>query len=213
MNILFVSDYVCPYCLVAKCALERALKQLDIPAQITYQPFELTPEPRPRVDTWSDPVRREKYKILAEPCRELELPMKLPPRVVPRPYTRLAFEGWFFAREQGCGDRYNDLVYRAYFLQERDIGSIEVLTDIAAEAGLEPGAFRAALEQGRYTEQEQTACAYARQVLKPAGVPTIYVNGEKILLRDYSLGEMLSVLSGAAGAESGGFCCGEGGCG
>ena len=213
MKILFVSDYVCPYCLVAKCALERALKQLDLQAQITYQPFELTPEPRPRVDTWSDPVRREKYKVLLEPCRELELPMKLPPRVVPRPYTRLAFEGWFFAQDQGCEDRYKDLVYRAYFLEERDIGSIDVLTDIAAAAGLETEAFRSALEQGKYTEQERAACAYAREVLKPTGVPTIYINDEKITLRDYSLGEMVSILSGAFAAETGGFCCGEEGCG
>ena len=213
MNILFVSDYVCPYCLVAKRALERALELLGLQAQITYQPFELTPEPPPRVDTWSDPVRREKYKVLSKPCRELGLEMKLPPKVVPRPYTRLAFEGWFFALEHGCGERYNDLVYRAYFLEERDIGSIEALTAIAAAAGLDTAAFRAALEQGVYTEQQRAACDYARAVLKPAGVPTIYVNGEKITLRDYSLGEMVGVLGGAAASEAGGFGCGTEGCG
>ena len=212
MDILFVSDYVCPYCLVAKEALDRALTLLGIRAEITYQPFELTPEPRPRVDTWSDPVRREKYKVLEKPCRELGLDMKLPPAIVPRPYTRLAFEGWFFAKDHGAGERYNDLVYRAYFLQEQDIGDIAVLTGLAEAAGLDGSAFRSALEAGVYTRAEQEAVAYARNILRPTGVPTIYVNGEKIALRDYSLGEMVGILNGAASLEGPGFSCGSDGC-
>ena len=211
MKILFITDYVCPYCLVAKTALDRALALLGLEAEITYQPFELTPPPRPRVDTYSDPVRREKYKVLAAPCDQLELPMKRPPRIVPRPYTRLAFEGMHFARAAGREEAYSDRVYRAYFLQEQDIGSIEVLTDIAAEAGLDAAAFRAALEQGTYSKAQQEASDYARQVLKPTGVPTIYVDGEKLALRDYTLGEMVALLQGAVQAP--GFSCGEYGCG
>ena len=64
MEILFVSDYVCPYCLVAKEALHRALRKAGIPASITYQPYELTPEPKERVDTYHDQRRRASYQIL-----------------------------------------------------------------------------------------------------------------------------------------------------
>ena len=46
MEILFITDYVCPYCLVAKEALTQALDATGLTADITYQPFELTPEPR-----------------------------------------------------------------------------------------------------------------------------------------------------------------------
>lgn len=212
MDIVFVSDYVCPYCLVAKEALSQALALLDLDASITYQPFELNPEPRPQVDTWSDPVRRETYKVLAQPCRELGLAMHLPPKIVPRPRTRLAFEGWFFARAHGRGDAYNDLVYRAYFLDERDIGQIDVLTELAQEAGLDPAAFRQALETGVYTGAEHEAVAYARNVLKPTGVPTIYINGEKVSLGSYTLGEMVGILNGAASAGGPGISRGEDGC-
>ena len=92
MKITFVSDYVCPYCLVGKEALHQALKELNIKAEITYQSFELTEEPRPRVDTYHSAEKREGYKILEKPCKELGLDMKIPPAVIPRPYTRLAFE-------------------------------------------------------------------------------------------------------------------------
>ena len=83
MKITFVSDYVCPYCLVAKEAMLRAVQELGIKPEITWHPFELTVEPKPRVDTYHDEERKAHYQVLKEPCRELGLDMKLPPAVVP----------------------------------------------------------------------------------------------------------------------------------
>ena len=210
MEILFISDYVCPYCLVAKEALHRALKKLGVEAPIVYQPHELTPEPKERVDTYHDQRRRANYQILLEPCRQLELPMKLPPKVIPRPYTRLAFEGWFYACGHGKGDEYNDAVYRAYFIKEQDIGQVPVLAAIAEQVGLDPVDFTKALEQGRYREQERQAVEYTRNVLKPQGVPTIYVDGKQITLSDYTEAEMLQALNDAAFSNSPRFCGADG---
>lgn len=206
MEILFISDYVCPYCLVAKEALHRALEKLGLEAPITYQPHELTPEPKERVDTYHDQRRRANYQILVEPCRQMNLDMNLPPKVIPRPYTRLAFEGWFYACDHGKGEAYNDLVYRAYFIQEQDIGQLDVLSDLAKQVGLDHKDFRQALETGRYTQKEQEAVRYTREVLKPKGVPTIYVDGREITLNDYTEGEMLQALNDAAFSTSGRFC-------
>ena len=210
MEILFISDYVCPYCLVAKEALRRALEKMGVEAKIVYQPYELTPEPKERVDTYHDQRRRANYQILAEPCRQLGLDMKLPPKVIPRPYTRLAFEGWFYACGQGKGDAYNDSVYRAYFLEEKDIGEIPVLTRLAEEVGLDGADFQKALEEGRYTRQERQAVEYARRELKPQGVPTIYVDGKQLALSDYTEAEMLRVLNDAAFSGPSRFCGPEG---
>ena len=212
MEILFITDYVCPYCLVAKVALENALEATGIQANITYQPYELTPEPRERVDTWNDQRRRAGYKVLEEPCRKLDLPMKLPPHVVPRPYTRLAFEGWYFACAHGKGEEYADAMYRAYFMEELDIGDVTVLAAVAARLGLDAHAFTAALEAGTYAQVEKEAVDYSRNVLKPAGVPTIYLDGSKVELSEYTTEEMIRLLQGASGGEQG-FCCGEHGCG
>ena len=212
MEILFITDYVCPYCLVAKVALENALAATGIQANITYQPYELTPEPRERVDTWNDQRRRAGYKVLEEPCRKLDLPMKLPPHVIPRPYTRLAFEGWYFACEQGKGDAYADAMYRAYFMEELDIGNVTVLASVAARLGLDAEAFTAALENGTYSKIEKEAVDYSRNVLKPTGVPTIYLDGVKAELSEYTTEEMIRLLQGASGS-TGGFCCGANGCG
>ena len=211
MEILFVSDYVCPYCLVAKEALHRALRKAGIQASITYQPYELTPEPKERVDTYHDPRRRASYQILVEPCRQMELDMKLPPKVIPRPYTRLAFEGWYYACDRGKGEEYNDLLYRAYFIRELDIGEVSVLAALAGEIGLDEADFTKALLDSRYTEKERQAVTYAREVLKPQGVPTIYMDGKKIGLSDYTEAEMLRILNDNAFTGPGHFC-GPDGC-
>lgn len=203
MDILFVSDYVCPYCLVAKEALKAALKETALDAAVTWQPFELTPEPGERLDTYHDETRRARYQILAEPCRQLGLDMKLPPKVVPRPYTRLAFEGWYYACDKGRGEQFNDLVYRAYFIEEQDIGEISVLSALAQRAGLDAGEFTAALESGAYTRREQEAVRYARDALKVQGVPSIYIDGEKISLRAFTREELSAVLLEKGGRAKG----------
>ncbi len=194
LDILFVTDYVCPYCLVAKEALRQALEESGISAVIRTQPHELAVEPEPRVDTYHDESRKSRYQILIEPSRRLGLEMKFPPKVIPRPYTRLAFEGWHFARERGCGDQYSDLVYRAYFEAEQDIGDIQVLAALAGRCGLDQEEFAKALREGTYTLKEQEAAAYSRDVLKITGVPTIYINSEKIRLSAYTKEEMLEIL-------------------
>lgn len=197
LDILFVSDYVCPYCLVAKEALRIALERTGIEAAITWQPFELTMEPKPRVDTYHDEVRKARFQVLVPPCEAMGLDMKLPPAVVPRPYTRLAFEGFHFAKENGKGDAYNSSVYKAYFIDEKDIGEPEVLAELAQNVGLDKASFLKALEDGSYKETEYKAAMYAREELDVHSVPTIYVNDEKINIKTYTPEEMEEILKAA----------------
>ena len=91
LDILFVTDFVCPYCLVAKEALNQALKEGGVKAKIRIYPLELTEEPKERIDTYHDQNRKERYQVLKKPAEELGLAMKFPPAVVPRPYTKAGF--------------------------------------------------------------------------------------------------------------------------
>lgn len=213
LNILFVTDYVCPYCLVAKEALLQALAETGLEAQVAMQPFELTQEPKERVDTYHDETRKAHYQILVEPAKRLGLDMKLPPAVIPRPYTRLAFEGWYFAQKAGMGDAYSDLMYRAYFEEEKDIGDLEVLVSLAERLGLDPLQYREALEKGIYAEREKEDVAYSTNDLAVTGVPSIYINGRKVTLQTYTKEEMIQILTQQENdSAGGGFCCGPDGC-
>ena len=214
LEITFVTDFVCPYCLVGKVALEKAMEVSGIEAQIKIQPMELTEEPKPRVDTYNDPVRRANYKVLDEPAKALGLDMKIPPNVIPRPYTRLAWEGWFFAKTKGLGDPYSDLMYRAYFIEEKDIGDIEVLVELAESIGLDGTAYRNALNNGIYYETARMASDYSRYNLEVKGRPTLFINGQRVKMSDYSVEAAIELLKNPPTAESensfGG--CGPDGC-
>ncbi len=196
MDILFVMDYVCPYCLAAKAAMDEALKELKAEAKLTIQPLELTQEPKPRVDTCKDEKRIASYQILVEPCRDMGLDIKLPPQICPRPYTRLAFEGFLYAQEQGKGEEYTNKIFQAYFIEEKDIGDMEVLCQTAADTGLEREDFRQALIDGLYREEEKEAVRHSREDLKVTSIPAIYVNGQKLVLETYSKEEMAGLLKG-----------------
>ena len=202
LDILFVTDFVCPYCLVAKEALDQSLRELGLEAKISLQPLELTEEPNPRVDTCHDEKRKAHYQVLVEPCRQMGLDMKLPPNVCPRPYTRLAFEGYFYAQEQGRGEVYGDKVYRAYFIDEKDIGDRQVLGDLAAQSGPDREDFLQALEDGIYGPEEKKAVTYSRQELKVEVIPTIYINGKQISLETYTKEEMTGILRQFAKKEA-----------
>lgn len=179
IKIKFVTDYVCPYCLVAKVPLMEAVSGKDV--EIEWVPYELTPQSEPGIDTYHDEARREKWKKTLIPVVEkLGLKMKIPPKVIPRPHTRLAFEGWHFAVDHGCGEAYNNRMYEAYFMDELNIEDMDVLCHIAREVGLDGDEFRKALENGSYAQKQAQCNAYARNVLQVKAVPTIFIEGTKV---------------------------------
>ena len=197
MEIIFAMDFVCPFCAVAKEALDRAIKETGLQVHIRRQPYQLTAEGTEQVDTYHDERRRAHFKKLEEPCRELGLELKIPPFVVPRPYTRLAFEGWYFACEEGKGEEYLSAVFDAYFGKEEDIGKTEVLAAAARRAGLEEGAFLAALENGKYAEKAAEADRYSHQVLRVRSVPTLFIDGRRVEVSSYHTADFAAILKEA----------------
>ena len=193
LHIKIASDFVCPYCYVLEAMLEQVRPELDL--AIESLPFELTEPPKPQVDTYNDPERRVRYARELEPlCRQVGLQMCLPPKVVPRPYTRLAFQGLYEAREQGAEAAYCHRIFRAYFEEERDIGSLEELVSLAAEAGLEPETFRSALESGKWDAEEREAVRRGKQDLQVCVVPTLFLGEHRLEGGTQSVQELLDWL-------------------
>lgn len=178
-HLKIASDFVCPYCYVLEALINQVRADLEI--EVEYLPFELTEPPAPQIDTYNDPERRARYARELEPlCQKIALDMRLPPRVTPRPYTRLAFQGLYYAREQGLEEAYCHRVFRAYFEEERDIGNLQELISLAAEVGLDPDGFRVALESGCWSVKEQMAVQHAKQDLAVKAVPTVFLGEHRL---------------------------------
>ena len=100
--------------------------------------------------------------------------MKLP-QVTPQPRTRLAFEGLEFAKDHGAGQAWQTAVMRAFFQRSEDIGNAEVLTRLAAEAGLDGEAFRRALDAGTYSARTAELLRLANEEIEVRGVPLFLI--------------------------------------
>ncbi len=210
MNILFVTDYVCPYCILAKEALRRALEITGIEAKITYQPLLLKPKPPVKFNP-DDPAVIKRFELLSSAARALDIDMKIPVKVNPRPVTHKAFEGWHYACDQGKGDEYADLMYRSYFVDEKDIGDIAVLRALAESIGLDGDEYVQAIESGRYADIVTEKDRASREVYEVRGVPTLFIDGDRVELDLYTTEEMVEILNGHA-AAAGGMSCGADGC-
>lgn len=212
MTIDFLTDYVCPFCLVTKENLVQALKMLQLEAEIIEHPYELSPVTEKQTEI-CDEAHRTYFARLKAPSEAVGLCMQLPPDVSPRPYTHLAFEGALLAEKKGMRARWSDRVYRAYWEQGRDIGQIAVLCEVAEEIGLNGEEMRTALEEGTWAAAVDAQTEQTLETWHPRGVPILFVDGQRIRLKAYTLEEMIQVLSGTVGTEDGEVSgCGADGC-
>ena len=168
LTIDFLTDYVCPFCLVTKENLRAALKTLHQEAEIIEHPYALTPEGSEPSDI-CDEEHRAYFARLKEPAETVGLHMQLPPEIRPRPMTYLAFEGAVLAEKSGKHEAWSDRVYRAYWVEGRDIGQIDVLCALAADIGLNADEMRQALENRTYADDVKTAIQHTLDTYHPRG--------------------------------------------
>ncbi len=94
--------------------------------------------------------------------------------------SRLAQELGVWADSQMGGDALHDALYRAYFVEVRNIGDIEVLVDIVQSVGLDAQEARNALEERRYSEAVDADWNRSRAI-GVTGVPTFVAGGHGVV--------------------------------
>lgn len=114
---------------------------------------------------------------MAKVAEELELPFAQRTMTY---NSRRAQEMGKWAEDQGRGDEFHDLAFRAYFAEGRNIAEEAVLRDIAAQAGLDPEQAWAALESGAHAAAVDADWRYSRESGVTA-VPSFLVNGRMLV--------------------------------
>lgn len=170
------SDFVCPFCYLAEQPLADAAEGRDV--RIAWQPFELRPEPTPTLRPEGEYLQSTWQQVVYPMAERMGVPIVLP-AVSPQPYSRLAFEGFAYADGQGLGRRYTERTFRAFFVEQRDIGRPGELQAIAKDLGLDADDFRQTLDSGRYTGVHQQALRRAEQ-LQITVVPTFLIEGRRL---------------------------------
>ena len=142
-----VSDAICPWCYIGKRQLERALATLaneGLTFQVHWNPFQLNPDmpkegrDRAAYRAWKF-GSAEKAAALDQRITEAAAAVGLEFRtdlMTRTPNTIDAHRLIWFAGQNGNQDAAMEAVFKAYFIEGRDIGDHAVLADCAAEAGL-----------------------------------------------------------------------------
>ena len=198
-----VSDAICPWCYIGKRQLERALAILAaerLSFTVHWLPFQLNPDmPKEGRDRAAYRARKfgsaKQAAALDRRITDAAAAVGLAFRtdlMTRTPNTLDAHRLIWFAGQGDSGsgrqDAAMEAVFKAYFIDGRDIGDLAVLADCAVEAGL-PRRTVAEFLAGQTAATEIQAADRAAREAGVSGVPSFFLDG-------YSL------FSGAMPAET-----------
>lgn len=164
-RLVLFADYVCPFCFLAETGVARLRDSRT--AAIDGAAFELRPPGTALPDVqaaWLDDL----WTRTIEPLAAAMGVALARPAVVTR--TRKAHEAAAYARTKGRYAEMHAALYVAYWQEGRDIGRIDVLTEVARGIGLDPAGLRVALDIDQCTERVEQDEAWAAR-LGLGGVP------------------------------------------
>ena len=181
-----VSDAICPWCFVSKRRLERALTLLaseGLRFAVSWRPFQLNPDmPKEGMD-------RRVYRPRATPqqCDDAQVAavgaqegiMFRHDLIARTPNTFDAHRLVWLGERNSVQDAVVEGIFRAYFVDGRDIGDPEVLTDLGADAGMSRADVQAMLASDEGSAEVSEGELTARH-LGAQGLPSAVLNGQLI---------------------------------
>lgn len=184
-----LSDPICPWCYIGKAQLDRALEAAPAhPFTVEWHPFQLNPEmPAGGMDRRDYLEAKfggrdgaiEVYSRIATHAEAAGLEINFD-RISRTPNTLNAHRLIHWAGLEGRQTPMVAALFRAYFVEGKDIGDVESLVKIAEGAGLEAAMVTRLLDSDADSEdiRARDANARARGV---TGVPTFIIANQHVL--------------------------------
>ncbi len=184
-----LSDPVCPWCMIGKARLDRALESRpDHRFEIEWHPFQLNPDmPAAGMDRAAYLEAKfggranaaEVYARIDEAAREagIEIDWGSIPRI---PNTLDAHRLIHWAGLEGRQMPVVAALFRAYWQEGRDIGDHDTLADIADAAGLDAAIVRRLLASDADADDIRARDAHARG-RGVSGVPTFIIANSHVV--------------------------------
>ncbi|MCV6597166.1 MAG: DsbA family oxidoreductase, partial [Mangrovicoccus sp.] len=184
------SDPICPWCLIGKTKLDRALKtHFDSGGApvfaIRWHPFQLNPSmPREGMDRGAylaqkfggEEAAKQVYDGIKAAAEEAGVAMDLD-GITRTPNTLDAHRLIHWAEIEERQGPVVDALFNAYFREGRDIGDRDTLADIADGAGLDAAMIHRLLASDADLDEIRTRDAAGRE-MGLTGVPSFIVAGQ-----------------------------------
>ena len=190
LRIDIVSDVVCPWCVIGFINLQKAMSELsaEVKFEINWKPYELHPEiPENGYD--KKLYMQQKFGDLsgkASPYKQIEQIGKSLgfdfnfSRAERIPNTFNAHRLLWKAKEMGLQTELSEALFKCYFTEGKDIGSKEILLEVAVEVGMDLGTIKLFLDSKE--GGQETADEEMNFIEKSIGaVPTYFINEKYII--------------------------------
>lgn len=168
------SDYACPFCYIGETTLSRALQVAG--GEIVRRAWLLRVDGPPRLDPVGEAMNEGWRNTIYPMAERLGVEIRQPTRA---PLTRMAHEAAAWARTQGRLEEFHQGLFKALFVEDQDIGDVEVLKDLAWKIGLNSSVLAGVLEGGEMTDEVDEDLLIAR-TYGINGVPTYVIGGHLI---------------------------------
>ncbi|NOD91651.1 thioredoxin domain-containing protein [Ruegeria sp. HKCCD4884] len=178
-----LSDPICPWCYIGKTHLDKALANIpDHPFVIEWHPFQLNPDmPDEGMDRREYLERKfggkdgavRAYAPVVEHAESAGLKIDFE-GMKRTPNTLDAHRLIHWAGIEGKQNAVVDALFDAYFVQARDIGDPEVLSDIADSAGMDAAVVMKLLKSDADRDDIRNRDSHSRE-MGVSSVPTYIV--------------------------------------
>jgi len=188
MEIQIWSDIMCPFCYIGKRRLEGALKQLNLTdeVKITWKSFLLNPDMKTdpsrnslkylaETKGWTMEQTQEMVQHVVDMAKEEGLEYNMEDTKVANAMD--AHRLIQLAKTLGKGDEVEERLFRAYFMEGKNIADKEVLVDLGEDVGISAERVRESLEKGEFTDRIRQDIQESQQ-MGVRGVPFFVFNNQ-----------------------------------
>lgn len=209
INVDIISDVICPWCYIGKRRLEAAIRQLPgHTVRVRWHPYQLNPTmPAEGMDrrayrtrkfgTWEKSLELDAQVTAAANAEGLPFALDKTART---PNTFDAHRVLWLADELGVQDGVMEQLFKAYFVDARNIGERSVLLDAAVAGGLARERVDAMLHGDEGVDEVRVEEAKARK-RGVDGVPFFIVNNAVAISGAQPTDMFLAALKQAAPTE------------
>jgi predicted DsbA family dithiol-disulfide isomerase len=184
LTIDIVSDVVCPWCYLGEKRLEAALQGEAGPVEVRWRPYQLDPTiPEEGLDR-TEYIEKKfgksgRLQSVHDNLTRLGAQLGLPfafDKIKRSPNTLDAHRLIRWAGSAGVQAEVVDRLFKAYFVEGRDIGDRAVLVEIASQCGLDAGQVERLLANGADADLVRQEIEQA-QAMGVSGVPFFIFGG------------------------------------
>jgi len=188
LDIKFVSDVMCPWCVVGLGNLNKALEELkdNVAVTLTFEPFELNPAMPPEGQNTKEHLI-EKYGMSEEQSRQNRTMITERGKEVDFDFNftdesrmRNSFDAHRLLHWANTENKQAELkaaLFKTHFTDNQDISDVTILTNLAANIGLDEATAKTILESDQFSDEVRQQ----EQLWQQSGitsVPTAIINNK-----------------------------------